>query len=280
MMGAGIAALVAGLVLARGRFQAATGAGRLLALAPVFEAAPLAVFAMGHLTAARDLMPMVPHWLPWHLFWVYFFGVALLAAAISFVAWRCVRWSALLLALFFLIVVAAIDLPNLPKDAHDRFFWILTVRETAFAGGAMVLAGSVWTKGREAGGVLMRIGRWIVAAVMVFYAIQHFFHPRNVPGVPLEKMTPAWVPAPVPIAYLVGMTLLVAGVGLFFRRTRLISAAGAGMVLLVLTVFFYGPICAMELRTSLAVEGLNYVFDTMLFAGTVLLSGLGAESAS
>ena len=84
-------------------------------LGPVFEATALAVFAAEHFTAARDLMPIVPRWMPGPLFWTYFVGAALLAAAISFIAWRHVHWSAALLALLFLIIVATIDLPNLPK---------------------------------------------------------------------------------------------------------------------------------------------------------------------
>jgi uncharacterized membrane protein len=128
------------------------------------------------------------------------------------------------------------------------------------------------------GHVLIRIGRGIVGAVMIFYAIEHFLFPRNVPGVPLEKLTPAWIPAPVVLAYVVGIALLLAGVGLFFRSTVRIAAAGCGTVLVLLTAFFYGSIFVTEIHTPLAVEGLNYIFDTLLFAATVMLAGFGAES--
>jgi len=199
MIGAGIAALVAGLFLVRARFAAASGAGRVLVFGPVFEAVALTIFAAEHFLAARALAAIVPRWIPGALFWTYFVGGALLAAAISFIAWRYVRWSASLLALLFLIIVATIDLPNLPKHVHERLFWTLTVRETAFAGGAMVLAGSLWPRrisaGRSAGSLLITLGRFFVACTFVFYAIEHFLFPRFVPGVPLEKMTPAWVPA-------------------------------------------------------------------------------------
>jgi uncharacterized membrane protein len=277
MIGAGSAVLVAGLFLVRLRFAAASGAGRVLVLGPVFEAVALAIFAAEHFLAARDLSGIVPRWLPGPLFWTYFVGAALLAAAISFIAWRYVRWSASLLALLFLIIVATLDLPNLPKQIHERLFWTLTVRETAFAGGAMVLAGSLWPRRRPAGSTLMMLGRFIVACTFVFYAIEHFLFPRFVPGVPLEKMTPAWVPAPTLIAYIVGATLLAAGVGLTIRYTRRSAAAGAGIVLLLLTIFFYVPILATEIRTPLAVEGVNYVGDTLLFAATALLAGFGAD---
>jgi uncharacterized membrane protein len=272
---AGVTALGAGFVLAAPRFRAATGAQKLLALAPVFEAAPLAVFSMEHFTVAKEMTGMVPHWLPAHLFWVYFVGAALLAAALSFLAWRCEHWAGVLLALLFLIIVATIDLPNLHAAAHNRFFWILTVREMSFAGGAMVLAGSVWPDPERSGvgNALVRLGRTIVALVMIFYAVEHFLHPLHVVGVPLENLTPAWMPAPVLIAGITGAALLAGGVGLLFSRTAATAAAGAGAVVLAVTLFFYGPILATDYRGALAVEGLNYFFDTMLFAATVLLAG-------
>jgi uncharacterized membrane protein len=281
MIAAGVAELIAGLILVRGRLAAASGIrARVLLLGPVFEAVALAIFAAEHFLAARDLAGIVPRWLPGALFWTYFAGAALLAAGISFIARRYVRLSASLLAVFFLIIVATVDLPNLPKNLHERLFWTLTVRETAFAAGAMALAGSVWPLGRPTGSVLMALGRFIVAGTFVFYAIEHFMFPRFVPGVPLEKMTPDWVQAPALLAYLVGATLLAAGIGLLFPGTRRSAAVGAGIVLLVLTVFFYVPILAMEIRTPLAVEGANYVGDTLLFAATALLVGLDVDNSS
>jgi uncharacterized membrane protein len=276
MIGAGVAVLVAGLVLVRGRSRAASGANRMVVLGPVFEAVALAIFAAEHFTAARDLMGIVPRWLPGPLFWTYFVGAAWLAAAISMIAWREVRWSASLTALLFLIIVATLDLPNVPKETHNRIFWTLTARETCFAGGAMALAGSVWPRAR----VLMPIGRVIVGLTFLFYAVEHFLFPRNVPGVPLEKMTPAWIPGAAVIAYVVGITLLVAGVGLLIRRTARLAAASAGTVLLLLTLFFYVPILATEIHSALAVEGMNYVGDTLLFAATALLAGFGAGEDS
>jgi len=277
MIGVGVAVLVAGLVLVRVRFREASGVEKILVLGPVFEAVALAIFAAEHFLAARDLMGIVPRWLPAPLFWTYFVGAAWLAAAISFIIWRHVRWSAALTALMMLIIVVTIDFPNVSKLLHQRIFWVLTVRETCFAGGAMVLAGSVWPRGSHAGAALIRVGRGIVAVVFIFYAIEHFLFPRNVPGVPLEKMIPAWWPAPVLLSYFVGIVLLVAGVGLLVRRTIRIAAAGSGTVLVLLTVFFYLPIFLMEMHTPLAVEGINYVGDTLLFAATALLAGLGAD---
>jgi len=277
MIGAGITALLAGLILVRTRFATASGAGKVLVLGPVFEAVALAIFAAEHFLAARALATIVPRWLPGPLFWTWFVGVALLAAAISFIAWRYVRWSATLLALLFLIIIITIDVPNLPRHLHERLFWTLTARETAFAGGAMVLAGSQWLRGKSAGATLIILGRLFVACTFIFYAAEHFLFPLFVPGVPLQKLTPAWMPAPTLLSYIVGITLLAAGIGLMVRRTRRVAAASAGIVLLLLTVFFYIPILLTEVHSPLAVEGVNYVGDTLLFAATALLAGFGAD---
>lgn len=278
MIATGIAALVIGLVLVRPRLTAASGTGKVLVLGPVFEAVALAMFAAEHFLAAKDLAGIVPSWLPAPLFWTYLVGTALLAAAVSFIAWRYVRLSASLLALLFLIIVATIDLPILPANIHDRFFWILTVRETTFASGALVLAGSLWPPAQSSGAKLIIVGRSIIACAFVFYTIEHFLFPHNVPGVPLEKITPAWFPAPTLLSYFIGATLLAAAIGLMIPRTRRIAAASAGTVLVLLTLFFYVPILCTEIHTPLAVEGVNYVGDTLLFAATALLAGFDADS--
>jgi hypothetical protein len=205
-------------------------------------------------------------------------GAAWAAAAVSFILWRHVRLSAMLTALMFLIIVATISLPALPGHVRERLSWTLTVRETAFAGGAMVLAGSVWPHGSRFDDALVRIGRGIVAATMIFYAAEHFLFPKFVPGVPLEKLTPAWAPATL-LSYVVGISLLAAGAGLWVPRAVRRSAAGCGAVLVLLTAFFYVPIFVMEMRSELAVEGLNYVGDTLLFAATVLLAGWGGRKS-
>jgi hypothetical protein len=48
-------------------------------------------------------------------------------------------------------------------------------------------------------------------------------------------------------------------------------------MLLVVVIFFYGPILIAQIGTPLALEGANYFGDTLLFAGTVLLAGFSTE---
>src|ERR1043166_2375687 len=83
MCGAGIALFVIGLWAARNDLAKASGLGKIAALSNMCFAIPLAVFGALHLSSAKFVMALVPPYMPWRLFWTYFVGVALVAAALS-----------------------------------------------------------------------------------------------------------------------------------------------------------------------------------------------------
>ena len=116
----GIAYLAGGLVAIRRELVSARGLDRWIELGPVFVAAPLAVFAAEHFVAARSMEQMVPVWIQARLFWVYFVGCALIAAATSLVAMKFVRLSATLLGVMFLLFVLMLDLPYAIAHPGDR----------------------------------------------------------------------------------------------------------------------------------------------------------------
>lgn len=275
----GLAFLIIGLVFIWRELTPSLGFNKVIGLGYAFVAAPLAVFGTEHLLTPRSLMGLVPSWMPAPLFWTYFVGVALFAAALSLAVRKCVRWSALLLALMFFIFVLSMDVPGVVENAKERLSWTLMLRETAFAGGALALAGWARQDGTRVSRALIAIGRICVAVPLIFYSVEHFAFPKFAPGVPLEKMTPNWVPIPEFWAYAVGAMLFVAGVGMLFNWRTRIAAASIGLVMTFLTLFLYFPIFVKDLGTAQALEGLNYVGDTLLFGGTVLLIGIAANQS-
>jgi len=272
---AGSAFLLMGLLLIRRELSCAIGLDKVIVLGYVFVAAPLAAFGTEHLLAARSIMELVPTWIPAPMFWTYFVGIALFAAALSFIVRKHLRWSALLLAIMFFIFVLSMDLPGVIAHAKERLSWTLMLRETAFAGGALALAGAV-----RSSKALIAIGRVCVAVPLIFFSIEHFVFAKFAPGVPLEKLSPNWVPLPEVWAYAVGAVLLSAGTGMLFNRRTRIAAASVGIVMTFLTVCFYFPIFVKALGTTQALEELNYVGDTLFFGGTVLLLGIAATPIS
>jgi uncharacterized membrane protein YphA (DoxX/SURF4 family) len=113
----------------------------------------------------------------------------------------------------------------------------------------------------------------IIGIAAIFYGVEHFLHPANVPGVPLEKLMPTWIPGHLLISYLTGVILLVAGACILLNKKTRIAATYLGTWIVLVVVFIYGPILIASLAdpsTSVKVEGINYFFDTMLFAGAIL----------
>ena len=287
MCGAGILIFFVALWAARDDIARARGLDKVVALSNLCFAAPLAVFGALHLAAAKALMTMVPSYMPWPLFWAYFFGFALLAASLSIATKILVRWSGLLFGIAMFCFVAMMDIPGALQNPRDRFGWILAIRELAFGVGAWLLAAGAMT-GKMTDAVsgaitksttsqvkttFLTIGRVVVGITAVFYGVEHFLHPQQVPGVPLEKMIPDWIPAHLLINYLTGAILVVSGAAILLAKKTRLAATYLGAWIVLLVVVIYGPILISALAnpsTEIKIEGINYFFDTLLFAGVIL----------
>jgi len=275
MCSAGILLFVVALWAAKTDIVRARGLDKIVALSNLCFAAPLAVFGALHLSAAESLMSMVPSYMPWRLFWAYFFGFALLAASLSIATKIQVRWSGLLWGIAMFSFVAMMDIPGSLANPRDRFGWTLALREMSFGGGGWILAGNALREqGRgQVGSRLITVGRVLVAIAAIFFGVENFLHPGNVPGVPLEKLMPVWIPGHLLIGCLTGAILVVAGVSILLAKKTRMAATYLGTWLVLLVVFIYGPILIAALAdpsTGVKVEGINYFFDTLLFAGAIL----------
>jgi hypothetical protein len=251
----------------------ARGLDKIVALSNLCFAIPLAVFGAEHISAAQGIQNAVPSYVPWHLFWAYFIGFALIAAALSIATKIGVRWSGLLFGIMMFLFVAMIHLPGALTD-HLRTSWVVVFREPSFAAGAWLLSASA-TNGWQARGksALITVGRIIIGITAIFFSVQQFLHPTLAYGVPLEKPMPAWIPAPAIIGYLTAAILLVCGILILLAKKTRLAAMYLGTWILLLVVFVYGPILItslMDPSTAVKVEGLNYFADTLLFAGSIL----------
>jgi len=200
-------------------------------------------------------------------------GFALIAASLSIATKIQVHWSGLLFGCMMFLFVAMMDLPGTLADPHNRINWVLLLRELSFGAGGWLLAAGALARKDGQGSKLITVGRIVIGIAAIFYGVEHFLHPVNVPGVPLEKFMPVWIPGPRLIAYLTGAVLLTAGVSILLARKTRTAATYLGGWILLLVIFIYGPILVVSLldpSTDVKVEGLNYFFDTLLFAGAIL----------
>lgn len=284
MCSAGAALLLIGAWASKEQIATARGLDKIVALSNLCYAAPLAVFGALHLFGPQFVQDLVPRYMPERMFWVYFVGVALIAASLSIATRIGVRWSGLLVGIMMFLFVGMLYLPSGLRHLDARFTWTIVFRESSFGGAGWILAATAKNGWRgPAKSTLITVGRICIAIAAIFFAIQHFRHPLGLPGVPLQKEMPAWVPARVLIDYVTGAALLVAGVSILLNvKARTVAAFVGGWILLTILVI-YGPVMITALGApdlEVQVEGINYFFDTLLFAGTILAAASAAPTSA
>jgi uncharacterized membrane protein YphA (DoxX/SURF4 family) len=235
-------------IFLRGDWQKAQGLDNLILFGPLFYAAPIAAFGTEHFTLTKPIASIMPAWIPWHQFWVYLVGSCFIAAALSLVTKIQARLSASLLALTFFLFVVLMDAPAWAQNPRDRITRQSRDRITH---------------------VLATIARYFVAIPVLFFSFEQFLHGNHVPGIPLERVTPAWLYGHAIWTYLAAVVYAVAGTLLLVGKQTRAAASWLGLTVLFLELVVYVPIGVVE-RASLD-NGLNYVADTLMFCGAVLL---------
>ena len=245
----------------------AHGFDRIPPFGRLFLAVPMAVFGAQHFTAAIFVARLVPSWIPWHLFWTYFVGVALISAALSIVTGKHARLAAGLLAIMLCLFVALMHIPALASDPHDRIRLAVALRDLAFSGGALALlgTGAETSRARATNGIVT-VARFLLAIPVLVFALEHLLHPGFAPGVPLSKVTPAWIPARFFWSYFTAAVFIPAGFALVVKKQARLAASGVGIVVLLLVLFVYLPILVAS-PADIA-NGLNYLVDTLALSGS------------
>ena len=234
------------------------------------------VFGALHLYGPEFVKGLVPRYMPGRMFWVYFVGCALIAASLSVATRIAVRWSGLLVGIMMFLFVGMLYLPFALTHLKARITWTIVCRESSFGGAGWMLAANAtdgW-RGRTKS-VLITVGRILIAIAAIFFGIQHFLHPHGLPGVPLQKQMPSWIPVPaqVVIDYVTGAALVIAGVCFLLARKARMAATFLGAWILLLILAIYLPVMIAALFSSdigVQIEGINYFADTLFFAGVIL----------
>ena len=272
---AGFVVLLIGLLAAKRHIAEARGLNKIVAMSNLCFAIPLAIFGALHLFGPQFVKAIVPDYMPLRMFWVYFVGCALVAAAISIASKVAVQWSALLFGLMMFSFVAMLHFPGALAARHNRILWTIVFRESSFGGAAWVLAGSAvaaWSTRSKV--TLMTVGRILVAMAAVVFGVEHFLHPTGLPGVSLLRQIPAWLRGRVIIDYVTGAGLLATGLCTLLNWRTRIAATWLGSWIFLLVVVMYIPVMVTALgdpNIGAQIEGINYFGDTLLFGAEFLV---------
>jgi uncharacterized membrane protein len=265
--------LAGGIVLAAGLaaiwrdLRDAPPADKLTVLGPLFFAIPLAVFGTQHFVQTKPIMSLMPAWIPAHLFFVLLVGACLIAAGLSIATRIQSVLAASLAAVMFLCFEVLMIIPGVVQDPHNRISWIIVLREFTFCAGALSIAAARAAWPEHATSAARTFVRLELGIALLFFAVQQFLHPGNVPGIPLELVTPAWIPGHSIWTYLTGVVYVPVGLCLLANRQARTASMVAGAMLLVLMLAVYLPLLVAK---PLDMEAIDYFFDTLLFSGSVL----------
>jgi uncharacterized membrane protein len=257
-----------GLVVIGKQAEQRHGLDKIIALAPLFIAVPIAVFGTEHFTFAESIAGMVPSWIPGHLFWAFFVGACLISAGLSLVVRKHAWLAAALFGIMLLLFELVISIPGVVGAPRNRILWAVALRDLSFSGGALAFAATQTEtcKTRLAPGVVT-LARLFIGIPIVVFGVEHFLHPEFAPGVPLAKLTPLWIPAHLFLAYLTGAVFVVTGLCLIVNKEARLAATWMGLMILLLVLIVYVPVV---IANPSSIGGLNYLLDTLLLSGSAL----------
>ena len=110
----------------------------------ILYALVIGFFGVNHFLPRTGFQNTIPSFLPYGIFWLYLTGIALIAAALSFLLGWKPKLAGLLLAIFLIIIVLTVHLPayiNGTADAALSVPLINLVKDTGLAAGALMIAG-------------------------------------------------------------------------------------------------------------------------------------------
>ena len=222
-------------VILKNEVPQAHGLDKLMPFGRFFFAIPLAVFAGEHFTIGKFMAPMVPSWIPVHVFWIYLVGVALVGAALSIVFKKYSQLAATLLGIMILLFVVLLHVPGSSPTRSDRISWAVALRDLAFSGGAFAFAGAQRKLNvpQNTSSLLVTLARLLYRRHSALLSASNiFFIPSSPPASRSQKLTPTWIPLRLFWAYLAGAVLLATGTCLLLNKKARLAATYLGLIIL------------------------------------------------
>ncbi len=140
----GGALLLAGTLPPEPGFQTWNNAAE-MAVAPglLLVAVSMAVFGVDHLMFAGFVATLIPSWIPLHLFWAYFTGIAFVAAGLAIAIQKWGRLAAALLGLMFLLWFVLVHAPRVAAHPKNGNEWNSAFVALAMSGVAFIASGAM-----------------------------------------------------------------------------------------------------------------------------------------
>ena len=113
-----------------------------LRIARALYGASTIFFGLAHFIDPQDTLVLEPHWLPWHVFWAYFFGCTFIAAGIAILIGTLARLAVTLSGVQLALFTALVWIPIVAAGSKNAFQWSETILSVTLTAAAWVVAES------------------------------------------------------------------------------------------------------------------------------------------
>jgi uncharacterized membrane protein len=181
-------------------------------------AIPWMVIGVQHFMYPDFLENLVPDYMPFRLFWVYFTGVGMIAAAASIIINVKSELAAVGLGVMLTCFIIQLHIPIISADVSNIQSWTRALQDLTIVSIAFMLSGR---------NELINATRYIYAACIFIFGAQHFLDLKF-----MTAKAPDYLPLTFIWNWLLGIVLCLAGIGMFTIRFFRISALTIGISLL------------------------------------------------
>jgi uncharacterized membrane protein len=225
-----------------------------------------------------------PYHIPGILYFAYLTAAFLMISGVAIALNRRIQFFSIALSIIFLVFFVFFYLPYefffIPYSPWHLGLWTLPLKEFAYAGGSLVMAGSFlpsgdgWEKATAKFPInLVQAGRTMFAITMLSFGIDHFLYTETV-----ENMVPGWIPNHVFWTYLAGGALISSGLAIMLGiNLRLVCTLLAFMIFVWIIILHVPGALANPVSDN--GNEVTSAFSALAFCGIALVTGWKPRSS-
>lgn len=107
----------------------------------ILFAIPFALFGINHFFMTDYYVGMLTSFVPRGAYTIILVGILLIAASVSIISKKYVRFSTIMLACLLFIFIVTIHIPHLINDAEKTTTIIALLKDISLLGGSLMIAG-------------------------------------------------------------------------------------------------------------------------------------------
>jgi len=114
---------------------------KITTLGRILFAIPFALFGINHFLMTDYYLGVLTSFVPLGAYTIILTGIMLIAASISIITKKFVRFSTIMLAILLFIFIVTIHIPHLFTDADKTVSIIALLKDISLMGGSLMIAG-------------------------------------------------------------------------------------------------------------------------------------------